>query len=118
MRFLVHRGLIVNLFQLTPPDAIIVDDWPQLIALQNFLARRRGLASRRMVCICMSYHPCFEWLRPAVPYLDVNFPAIVRRIVRWANKVSKGKIDNRRIPMKPKLIENGALEPYEMASSR
>ena len=98
-----------RLFQLTPPDAIMIDDSILFAGVQNYLLRKRGSAARNVVCICMDYHPSLAWCKPGVPHFRFDPNALVRRIVRWAGNVAKGKEDKRQVFVKAKFVENGAL---------
>jgi DNA-binding LacI/PurR family transcriptional regulator len=99
-----------RLFQLTPPDAIIISDSILFTGVQNYLLRKRGQAARNVVCISMDYHPSLAWCKPGVAHFRWDPNSIVQRIVGWAGNVAKGKEDKRQVFVKAKFIENGALE--------
>lgn len=84
-----------GLFQLTPPTAIFVSDALLCFGVKNFLARQRGLALRRVTLLCTDYHPMFGWCDPPMPHFRWDPQPIVRRVVRWVDKVSRGEEDRR-----------------------
>jgi DNA-binding LacI/PurR family transcriptional regulator len=95
----LHRCLD-ELFKVTPPDAILVDDWILLYAIQRFISHKRGLAFRQVECVTTDYHPSFKWCQPAVPHFYWDHTKVVRRVVQWVDHVAQGKEDR-----KVKLIE-------------
>ncbi|PXA03438.1 hypothetical protein DDZ13_12145 [Coraliomargarita sinensis] len=103
----LHQCLVA-LFKENPPTAILVDDWQLSYAVQNFLSRHKGDDYRRVVCICTDYHPCFKWCRPEVSYFYWKPAAVMRRVVRWANNVARGRRDFRQSPVKAKFVESEA----------
>lgn len=95
----LHRCLN-ELFKVTPPDVILVDDWILSYAIKNFLSNQRGLAFRQVECVSTDYHPSFNWCQPAVSHFYWDLAKAVRRIVQWVDHIAQGKEDR-----KVKLIE-------------
>jgi DNA-binding LacI/PurR family transcriptional regulator len=81
------------LFQLTPPSAILVDDWMLLYAVQNFLSRKPGDAYRRVTCISTDHHPSFKWCTPRISYVTWDPSAVSRRVLQWVDHIAQGKTD-------------------------
>jgi DNA-binding LacI/PurR family transcriptional regulator len=102
-----------SLFKVTPPDAILVDEITLYGILQHYLVHKRGAEHRRVIRICMEYHPIFEWYRPSVPHLYWNSSKIVQRIVRWVSHVAKGQEDVKQTRYSAKFVEGGALAALE-----
>jgi len=102
----LHRCLDA-LFQVTPPDAILVDDWILSYAIQNYLSRKRGLVFRQVECVSTDYHPSFKWCQPAVPHFYWDPAKAVKRIVQWVNHIAQGKDDRKVKLIEAKFIPGG-----------
>lgn len=98
-----------ELFRLTPPTAILVDEWMLYYVFQNYLAHKRGKAFRETVCISIDFHPSFNWCQPGVTHFYWNPMTIVRHTLRWVNNVARGKPDKKQHLIKSKFIERGVL---------
>lgn len=98
-----------ELFQVTPPTAILVDEWMLYYVVQNYLAHKRGKAFRKTICISTDFHPSFNWCQPGVTHFYWDPMAIVRRALRWVNNVARGKPDMKQHLIKSKFVERGGL---------
>ena len=58
--------LLDNLFRLTPPSALIINEPFVFHAVKDHLARQGILAPDRVSLVCSDPDPSFLWLRPAV----------------------------------------------------
>jgi DNA-binding LacI/PurR family transcriptional regulator len=105
------RKCIDSLFQITPPDAILVDDWIVYYAIQNYIGHQRGKAFREVLCICTDYHPSFGWCQPGVAHFHWNPLDVVQRVVHWVDNVAKGKDEKNQKLIKAKFIRGGSLLP-------
>ncbi len=76
--------LLGALFRSTPPTALIVDEAPLFIAVQQFLAGRNLLVPKHISLVCTDDDPAFEWCHPAISH------------IRWAAAVSQHRTDLRR----------------------
>lgn len=101
------RRCLDALFQVTPPDAILVDDWILLLAIQNYLSSKRGLAFRQVECISTDYHTSFRWCQPAIPHFYWDPAKAVRRVVQWVDHVAQGKDDRKVKLIEAKFIPGG-----------
>lgn len=79
-----------GLFQVTPPTAMIVGDAVLLVAIQNYLSLHHA---QHVALVCMDPNPAFQWCDPPICHLYWDHRAMVRRIVRWVEKVAHGKDD-------------------------
>lgn len=104
----LHRCL-ESLFQVTPPTAILVDDWMLLYAIQNFLSRKQGAAFRKVACICTDYHPSFKWCEPRISHVEWDPMAACRRVLQWVGHVAQGKRDVSQRRIKARFIEGADL---------
>ncbi|PXA03941.1 hypothetical protein DDZ13_09900 [Coraliomargarita sinensis] len=99
-----------SLFKVTPPDAIFVDEITLYHIVQNYLVYRRGIEHRKVVRICMEYHPIFDWYQPRVPHLYWDSSKIVQRTVRWVDRLAKGKEDKKQTRYKAQFVRSDALK--------
>jgi DNA-binding LacI/PurR family transcriptional regulator len=103
------RRCLESLFQLTPPTAIIIDDWMLQYAIQNFLGHQRGVDYRRVTCISTDYHPCYKWCDPGISHFYWDPLAVVRRVTRWVDHVAKGQDDLVQKVITAKFVEGAGL---------
>lgn len=98
-----------ELFRVTPPTAIILDEWKLYYVARNYLAGKRGKASRDVVCISMDYHESFEWCRPRAPHFHCDERQYVKRTVQWVNNMARGKKDVRQTDIFARFDDGGLL---------
>ena len=98
-----------ELFRVTPPTAIILDEWKLYYAAKNHLAGKRGKASRDAVCISMDYHDSFDWCQPSVPHFHADQSKYVKRTVEWVNNIARGKKDIRQTNIYASFVGGGSL---------
>jgi len=103
-----HRCL-EELFRVTPPTAIILDEWKLYYLARNYLAGKRGRASRDAVCISMDYHESFDWCRPLVPHFYCDQQKYAKRTVQWVNNVARGRKDVRQTNIFSRFVGDGVL---------
>lgn len=95
-----------SLFQFTPPSVIFVDDWLLVLAIQNYLMHKRGLAFRKLICICTDFHPSFNWCRPKIAHFYCDSKSVVRSAVRWVDRILQGKDDKRQRLIVSKFVSS------------
>ena len=61
--------------------------------------------------VCTDYDPDFAWCRPSVAHIHWDYSPVVRRVVRWANSVARGKNYRRQTLSKAEFIEGGTIGP-------
>ncbi len=108
-----HRRyeLLRNLFQHTPPTALIVDESIFLVAMMLFLLSRRLQVPEDVSLICTDNDPHFTWCRPSVAHIQWETAPVVRRALRWADNVARGKKDIRQKVVNAEFIEGGTIGP-------
>ncbi len=99
---------LTRLFEVTPPDVILVDDWILSFAIQNYISHQQGPAFRHAVCVCMDDHQCFKWCQPSVAHFSWDSTKVVRRVVGWANHVSHGKQDQDKKLIAAQFVPGGS----------
>jgi len=53
----------------------------------------------------------FEWCKPSIAHIRWDSRTVVRRIVRWANNVARGKEDKRQTETKAEFVAGGTVGP-------
>lgn len=99
------------LYSVTPPTAILVDEMPLFFAVQSQLARQRILAPQQVSLICTDPDPAFEWTQPSVAHIHWEPRPMVRRVIRWANNIAKGKPDQKPNYSRAQYVEGGTVGP-------
>lgn len=105
------RDCLESLFSVTPPTAILIDEMPLFYAVQAYLSRRGILAPEQVSLICTDPDPAFAWTAPSVAHIHWDPRPTVRRIVRWANNVARGKTDQRASYNRARYVEGGTVGP-------
>lgn len=100
-----------SLFRHTPPTALLIDEMPLFIAAQQHLAQRGILAPRDVSLICADPDPAFAWCQPSVAHINWDPKPAIRRIIRWADNVARGKDDRRHSFSKSKFVDGGTIGP-------
>ena len=95
------------LFQVTPPTALMIDEVLLFTAAQQFLAQRRLRVPQEVSLICTDHDPSFEWCEPPITHFRWDSRPIVRRVVRWAGNVSRGKKDLRQTLTPVEFVTGG-----------
>ena len=80
------QRVLENLFQHTPPTALIIEESSTFIAAQQHLAQLGILAPRDVSLICDDPDPAFAWCRPSIAHIHWDGSSIARRAVRWARR--------------------------------
>jgi hypothetical protein len=106
----LHR-LLDELFRVTPPTALIIDEPFIFHAAKDHLARHGILAPDHVSLICSDPDPTFAWCRPTIAHLDWDYRPWVRRVGHWVANVAKGKDDRRQTLTKIEIIEGGTMGP-------
>lgn len=105
------RDLLESLFRHTPPTAIIIDGANLFSAVRTQLAQRGILSPKHVSLICGDPDPVFEWDLPAVTHMTWDYRPMIRRVVRWADNISRGKDDCRKSVVEAKLVLGGTMGP-------
>lgn len=105
-----HRCL-EELFRLTPPTALILDEAPFFMAAMQFCAKRGMKAPEDISLACCDPDPSFVWCKPSITHIRWDTGAVVKRVMRWAANVSRGKADLRQTETKAELHGGGTIGP-------
>ena len=105
-----HR-VLDELYRVTPPTALLLDEAYLLIAAQQRLAQRGILAPHHLSLICGSPDPTFAWCEPTVAHINYDLRPVLRQIVRWVNNVARGKNDRRQSLTQAEYVDGGTVGP-------
>ena len=108
------EGLATQLdshFNLTPPTALIVDESPQFVGVLRFLAGRGIRVPEDVSLVCTDPDRNFNWCEPPIAHISWEADKAISRVVRWTNKVSRGKEDRRRTDIVAEFVEGGSVAP-------
>jgi hypothetical protein len=100
-----------SLFRFTPPTAMLIDEAPFMTAAMQFLAGRGLRVPRDVSLVCMDSDPSFEWCRPMISHIRWDSGPVVRRIVRWAENLSRGKADLLQSLTPAEFVRGGTIGP-------
>lgn len=99
------------LFQVTPPTALIVDEVPFFIAARNFLSERGLRVPEDVSMVCTDADPAFDWCRTSIAHIRWDTGPVVRRVVRWADRVARGMEDLRQRHTPAEFVAGGTIGP-------
>ena len=105
------QKLLNELFRVTPPTALIVDEAPFFAATQQFLGGRGLRVPRDVSLVCTDPDPTFAWCVPSIAHISWDSGPVVRRIVRWAAAVSRGQRDVRQTLTAAEFVSGGTVGP-------
>ncbi|MCU0780969.1 MAG: substrate-binding domain-containing protein [Akkermansiaceae bacterium] len=100
-----------DLFNLTPPTALILDEAIFLTVAQQHLARRGILSPEHVSLVCCDADPSFPWYLPGVAHIRWDSAPVVRRIARWVEHVARGVDDRRQSDTRAEFVEGGTIGP-------
>lgn len=101
--------LLENLFGVTPPTALIIQEAFLFSAAHHFLTRRGRRVPEDVSMVCSDDDSSFAWWHPPVSRILWNSTPVVRRVVKWAANVGRGKVDKRQTFTKAEFIEGGMI---------
>ncbi len=105
------RRLLDSLFHHSAPTALLTDGTAITVATLQHFAKLGIEVPRDVSLICSDLDPAFAWCAPAISHISYDSRPWVRRIVRWANNVARGKDDRRKTSSLAKLVEGGTIGP-------
>lgn len=105
------QELLESLFRVTPPTALILDEAPLFTATHHFLAKRGIQVPQDVSLVCTDTDPTFAWCEPSIAHIHWDARPLVRRIVRWAANVSRGRRDVRQNFVPAEFIPGGTIGP-------
>ena len=108
------HAMLDRLFRHTPPTALLVSEVPLFIAARDHLARRGILAPEDVSLVCQNPDIGFAWNQPAISHIRWEATPLVRRVVKWADNIARGKDDRRISSFKAEFVEGGMIGPAKL----
>lgn len=105
------QRVLNSLFQHTPPTALIIGDVLLFFAVQTHLARLGFIAPDHVSLVCTDDSPHFEWCRPTIAHIAWDSNPVIKRVVKWADNISRGKDDHRKTSSLAKFVDGGTIGP-------
>ncbi|MCH7227662.1 substrate-binding domain-containing protein [Haloferula sp. A504] len=104
----LHQRLEL-LFRYSPPTAMIIDEAPLFGAVMQFLGRKGLRVPEDVSLVCTDHADWFDWLQPSVAHIRWDPAPVVRRIVRWADHLSRGKRDVGQVETLAEFVPGGTI---------
>ena len=105
-----HRCL-EQLFRMTPPTAMIIDEVEFFFATMQFLLRHGMRVPEDVSLVATDPDPTFHWCKPRIAHITWDSGPLVQRITRWAANVSRGREDRRQTLIKAEFVPGGTIGP-------
>jgi DNA-binding LacI/PurR family transcriptional regulator len=105
-----HR-LLDELYRVTPPSALILDQAFLFFAAQQHLAQRGILAPQHVSLLCTAPDPTFAWCQPTIAHIRYDIRPVLRRVVSWVDTVARGQDDRRQSFTKAEFVDGGTVGP-------
>jgi DNA-binding LacI/PurR family transcriptional regulator/biotin operon repressor len=105
-----HR-VLEELYRVSPPTALIIDEPFLFHAAKDHLAQRGILAPKHVSLICSDPDLTFAWSRPSIAHTHWETGPVVRRVVQWVNNIASGKDDRKQTLTKAVFIDGGTIGP-------
>jgi DNA-binding LacI/PurR family transcriptional regulator len=106
-----YHARLQSLFRHTPPTALIVDEVALFTAAQQFIGSKGLRVPEDVSLVSTDYDTSFEWCRPRISHIRWDTRPVVKRVVRWANHISRGKEDFRQTLTPAEFVEGGTIGP-------
>ncbi|WP_435895991.1 substrate-binding domain-containing protein [Oceaniferula spumae] len=103
--------LLGELFRVTPPTALIIDEISMWVAAQQFLALNRIRVPEQVSVVATDYDPAFIWCSPPITHVRWQNEPIIRRIGRWAAGVKQGRVDTKQVTDPAEFVLGGTIGP-------
>jgi DNA-binding LacI/PurR family transcriptional regulator len=102
---------LADLFRVTPPTRIIIEEARFFFAAQQFFGRHGLQVPEDVSLVCTDGDPYFEWCEPSVAHIAWDTRPVVRRIERWVANLSRGVPDLKQTPTRAKFVRGGTIGP-------
>jgi hypothetical protein len=103
------QARLEELFRITPPTALIIDEVPFWVSTMQFLGQRGLRVPQDVSVVCTDGDRVFNWCKPTVAHIRWDTSPVMRRIVQWANNIACGKQDLRQTLTKAEFVEGETI---------
>ena len=100
-----------SLFKVTPPTALIVQEFNLFGAVEQFLGTHGVRVPDDLSLICADSDASFYWRNPSIACFRFDSKSWVRHALRWALKISMGEEYRRQIRSKAEYVDGGTVGP-------
>ena len=105
------RLCLESLFAHTPPTALLIEEATYLFATLQFCGGHKLRVPEDVSLVCSEHPASFDFANPPIAHAAWNYRPMVRRIVLWADNISRGKVDRRQTRIKTRFVEGGTIGP-------
>lgn len=102
-----------ELFRITPPTAILVGDGEHVMGVQQFLARRGLRIPEDVSLVSTDSAPEYRWCDLPISHIGWDTAPLIRRVLRWLDRVTQGKKDIRQYLYEGTFVEGGTIGPVK-----
>jgi DNA-binding LacI/PurR family transcriptional regulator len=106
-----YHAMLSSLFRVTPPTALIIDEVPLFAAAQQFLAGCNLRVPEHVSLVATDNDASFLWCHPPVTHIHWSYTPVIRRVVEWANNVSRGRTDRQQTLFPAAFVPGGTIGP-------
>jgi DNA-binding LacI/PurR family transcriptional regulator len=103
------QRLLDSLFKTSPPTALLVDEAHLFHAVKHHLSGQGIRIPGDVSLVCTDPDRSFGWCRPSISHIRWDSGPVVRRIVRWAGNVARGREDRRQTLTPAELVAGGTV---------
>lgn len=107
------HSCLEELFRVSPPTAMIIDEVPFFFATQQFLTRKGLTAPDDVSLVCTDHSQDFDWCQPAISHIRWESRPMIRHILKWVRNVSRGKADQRQTETRAEFVPGGTIGPVK-----
>ncbi|MFT6863046.1 MAG: DNA-binding LacI/PurR family transcriptional regulator [Akkermansiaceae bacterium] len=100
-----------SLFKMTPPTALIVQEFILWGAVEQFLGTHGVRVPDDLSLICADSDSSFAWRNPSIAYFRIGNTSWIGHALRWAVKISLGEDYRRQIRSKVQYVHGGTVGP-------
>jgi DNA-binding LacI/PurR family transcriptional regulator len=109
------RQILDSLFRYTPPTALIVDQPSLCVAVLQHLSRLGLTVPADVSLACTDSSDAFEWCDPRMAHISWELRPVIKRVVKWAENISRGKADRHKGSSKVRLLLGGTISAVPKA---
>ncbi len=103
------HAMLDAMFRVTPPTALIVDEAVFFVAVMQFCLARRIRVPEDLSLVCTDNDPTFAWCHRSVAHIAWDSRLVARRVLKWAENISRGRSDRRQIFLPAKFVPGGTV---------
>jgi DNA-binding LacI/PurR family transcriptional regulator len=105
------RRLLDSLFLVTPPTAFFIDEAYLFHAVKHRLADMGLKVPEDVSLVCTDPDRTFLWCDPSIAHVAWDSGPSMRRMVRWATNVSRGRKDVGQLEAPAVFVAGGTIGP-------